>query len=64
MSNSGHAVRLATATARHFLLVTAADTLDVDIETLEVDDGLIHSHKTNQFVTYWELMGGEKSRIL
>ena len=60
MSNSGHAVRLATATARHFLLVTAADTLDVDIETLEVDDGLIRSQKTNQFVTYWELMGGEK----
>jgi len=59
MQESGNAVRLAAATARHHLLGLAARALNVDIATLDVDDGLIQSRATNRSTTYWELAGGE-----
>ncbi len=55
MSQSGDAVRLAAATARRHLLARAAQTLDVDPGTLEVDDGRIHSRATNRSSSYWQL---------
>jgi len=58
MEESGNAVRLAAATARRHLLGLAAQALDVDIATLEVDDGLVQSRTTNRSTTYWELAAG------
>ena len=58
MVQSGNAVRLAAATARRRLLERAARMLEVDIATLEVDDGTIHSRATNRNTTYWELAAG------
>lgn len=57
MMESGHAVRLASATARRHMLALAADHLGVDAETLEVDDGQIRSRDTNRSVSYEELQG-------
>ena len=57
MMESGAAVRLATATARAHLLALAAEHLDVDAATLEIDDGLIQSRDTNRSVTYQDLQG-------
>jgi nicotinate dehydrogenase subunit B len=56
MQHSGKAIRMASATARRFLLARAAEKLGVDIETLAVEDGLIQSRETNESITYWELM--------
>ncbi len=58
MAQSGNAVRLAAATARRHLLERAAAMLDVDVATLEVDDGAIHARATNRRTDYWELAAG------
>lgn len=57
MEESGHALRLAAATARRRLLALAASALDVSGDSLEVADGLIRSHATNRSITYWDLLG-------
>ena len=59
MTQTGHAVRLAAATARRHLLERAAKALDVDPATLEVDDGRIHSRATNRTTSYWEVAQGK-----
>lgn len=56
MEESGNAVRHAAATARRHLLRLAAETLDVQEDMLEVDDGLVVARATNRSVTYWDLM--------
>ena len=58
MTQTGHAVRLAAATARRDLLDRAARLLGVDPATLEVDDGTIHSRATNRTTDYWALAEG------
>ena len=58
MAQTGNAVRLAAATARRHLLERAATMLDVDIATLEGDDGAIHSRASNRKTSYWELSAG------
>ncbi|MEX2616969.1 MAG: molybdopterin cofactor-binding domain-containing protein [Alphaproteobacteria bacterium] len=58
MEESGNAVRLATATARRHMLARAAELLDVDPATLEIEDGLIQSRATNRTLTFAELQGG------
>ena len=63
MQHSGSALRLASATARHFLLERAAIKLDVNIDSLEVDNALIQSRDSNATVTFWELMNGNKFGI-
>lgn len=63
MQHSGKAIRMASATARRRLLELAAGKLEVDAETLEVEDGLIQSRETNSSVTYWDLMAGQKFDI-
>ena len=57
MMESGSAVRLAAATARLHMLTLAAEQLGVDIDTLDVEDGLIQSRETNRSVTYAEIQG-------
>ncbi len=64
MQHSGKAIRLASATAREFMLKLAAEKLDVDIKNLEVADGLIQSRETNVSITYWELMSDKEFNIL
>ena len=63
MEETGNAVRLAAATARRHLLGLAARALDVDVETLDVDDGLIQSRATNRTTTYWDLAGDQPFEI-
>lgn len=56
MEQSGHAVRLAAATARRELVTRAARRLGVDASTLEVRDGLVRSRETNRTVGFGELV--------
>ena len=63
MQHSGSALRLASATARQFLLERAAIKLDVNIDSLEIDNALIQSRDSNETVTFWELMNGNKFGI-
>ncbi len=63
MQHSGKAIRMASATARRFLLARAAEKLGVDAATLAVEDGLIQSRDTNETITYWELMPDGKFDI-
>ena len=57
MEHSGHALRLAAATARRELVARAARRLDVDPETLEVHEGLVRSRATNQTLSIEALVG-------
>jgi CO/xanthine dehydrogenase Mo-binding subunit len=63
MQHSGEAVRLASATAREFMMKLAAAKLGVQINTLEVTDGLVQSRDTNETVTYWELMANKEFNL-
>jgi CO/xanthine dehydrogenase Mo-binding subunit len=63
MQHSGNAIRMASATARRRLLALAAGELGVEVDDLEVADGLIQSRESNQSVTYWDLMAGRKFGI-
>ncbi len=63
MQHSGKALRLASATARRYMLNIAAEKLSVEAATLEVEDGLIQSRETNASITYWELMSDTKFGI-
>ena len=56
MEQSGHAVRLAAATARCELIARAAQRLGVDPATLEVHDGLVRSRETNRTLRFGELV--------
>ena len=58
MAQTGNAVRLAAATARRHLLERAAAILEVDIATLEVDDGVIRSRAANRQTNWWALAAG------
>ncbi|MEE2746506.1 MAG: molybdopterin cofactor-binding domain-containing protein, partial [Pseudomonadota bacterium] len=61
--HSGGAVRLASATARMYMLEIAAKEMDVEIDSLEIENGLIQSRNTNRTVTYWDLMAGKKFAV-
>ena len=56
MEQSGHAARLAAATARCELIARAAQRLGVDAATLEVHDGLVRSRETNRTLRFGELV--------
>ena len=58
MEQSGHAVRLAAATARHELVARAARRLGVDAATLETGEGLVRSRETNRTLRFGELVEG------
>ena len=56
MEQSGHAVRLAAATARRELLSRAAKRLGVESATLEIRDGLVRSRETNRTLRFGQLV--------
>ena len=58
MEQSGHAARLAAATARRELVARAARRLGVDAATLETGEGLVHSRETNRTLRFGELVEG------
>ena len=58
MEQSGHAVRLAAATARRELVARAARRLGVDAATLETGEGLVRSRETNRTLRFGELVEG------
>src|SRR5712672_4753914 len=55
-------LRKAAAQARHFLLARAAERLELRLEELAIDDGLIRG-KDNRSVSYGELIAGETIRL-
>jgi nicotinate dehydrogenase subunit B len=55
-------LRKAAAQARHFLLARAADTLELSLEDLSVEDGLVRG-RDNRSVSYGELIAGETIRL-
>ncbi|MCC9074640.1 molybdopterin-dependent oxidoreductase [Litorilinea aerophila] len=59
---SGGAVRFAAAEARQVLLELAAEHLAAPLERLTVHDGIIVDPVTENYVSYWELMGGRPFR--
>src|ERR1700722_3378325 len=54
-------LRKAAAQARHFLLARAAERLELPIEDLAIEDGLIRGH--NRSVSFGELIGDEVIRL-
>ena len=54
-------LRKAAAQARHFLLARAAQRLELPVEDLSVEDGLIRGH--NRSIGYGELIGAEVIRL-
>ncbi len=54
-------LRKAAAQARHFLLARAAERLELPVDDLAVEDGLIRGH--NRSVSYGELIGEEIIRL-
>jgi nicotinate dehydrogenase subunit B len=55
-------LRKAAAQARHFLLARAAERLELPLEDLAIEDGLIRG-KDNRSVSYGELIAGETIRL-
>ena len=55
-------LRKAAAQARHFLVARAAERLELAVEDLSIEDGLIRG-KDNRSVTYGELISGETIRL-
>src|SRR4030088_813121 len=55
-------LRKAAAQARQFLIVRAAERLDLPVEDLSIEDGLIRG-KDNRSVSYGELIAGETIRL-
>jgi nicotinate dehydrogenase subunit B len=55
-------LRMAAAQARHFLAARAAARLELPVEELAIEDGLIRG-KDNRSVSYGELIAGESIRL-
>src|SRR5260221_981833 len=55
-------LRKAAAQARHFLVARAAERLELPVEELSIEDGLIRG-KDNRSVSYGELIAGETIRL-
>ena len=55
-------LRKAAAQARHFLVARAAERLELRLEDLAIEDGLIRG-KDNRSVSYGELIAGETIRL-
>ena len=60
MEESGTAIRQSAAQGRRMLFELASEKLDEPVENLSVTDGEIGGEKTNQHVSYWELMGDKR----
>src|ERR1700755_3607159 len=55
-------LRKAAAQARHFLAARAAERLELPIEQLKIEDGLVRG-KDNRSVSYGELIAGDTIRL-
>ncbi|NVN87809.1 MAG: molybdopterin-dependent oxidoreductase [Rhodopseudomonas sp.] len=55
-------LRNAAAQARHFLLARAAQRLELPVDDLSIEDGLVRG-RDNRSVSYGELIGGETIRL-
>src|ERR1043165_333213 len=55
-------LRKAAAQARHFLAARAAERLELPVEELAIEDGLVRG-KDNRSVSYGELIAGETIRL-
>src|SRR5258708_2095670 len=55
-------LRKAAAQARHFLLARAAERLELSVQELAIEDGLIRG-RDNRSVSYGELIAGETIRL-
>src|SRR6266581_8107533 len=55
-------LRKAAAQARHFLVARAAERLELPVEELAIEDGLIRG-RDNRSVSYGELIAGETIRL-
>ena len=55
-------LRKAAAQARHFLIARAAERLELSVEDLAIEDGLIRG-RDNRSVSYGELIAGETIRL-
>lgn len=55
-------LRKAAAQARHFLVTRAAERLELPIEDLSIEDGLVRG-KDNRSVSYGELIAGDTIRL-
>src|SRR3954471_261733 len=55
-------LRKAAAQARHFLAARAAERLELPVEELSIEDGLVRG-KDNRSVNYGELIGSETIRL-
>src|ERR1700754_3139034 len=55
-------LRKAAAQARHFLIARAAERLELPLEQLVIEDGLIRG-RDNRSVSYGELIEGETIRL-
>src|SRR5437867_4524871 len=55
-------LRQAAAQARHFLVARAAERLELPVEELAIEDGLIRG-RDNRSVSYGELIAGETIRL-
>ena len=58
MEASAAALRIVAAEAQNALFELAADKLSCSLEELAVDDGKIVCAKSQETVTYWDLLGG------
>ena len=59
IEGSGSAVRQACAEARFHLVARAAVKFGVDVDELEVEDGLIRNRRGNESISYVELLAAE-----
>ena len=57
VKDSGAALRVAAAEARHLLVESAAERLALPAARLSVEDGRVHSDTGRESVTYWDLLG-------
>ena len=55
-------LRKAAAQARHFLVARAAERLEVSVDDLTIEDGLVRG-RDNRSVSYGELIAGETSGL-
>lgn len=59
IEHSGQALRLVSAEARGILLEMAAEILNVHVDDLIVNDGIISDSNNSSQTSYWTLMGGK-----
>ena len=60
LETSGNAMRYASAEVRHIALSIAYEELEVPVDRLIINDGIISDPVTGRSVTYWALFGGKK----